>query len=287
MAQRSIPSWLVLSVTILAGGFEIACGSSPSAPGAVIPPPVVPPNQPPVIEFIIVTAERVEVDTETAVTATVRDAETPIDQLKFEWKADAGTFSGEGASVRWRAPRDLRTPADYSVRLTVTETYGSPDADGTHPQHVVNGTSPAIRVHDSPKELGDLSMAFLGDFANSSVTPSACVKEFSDSCPGKADEKGEIEWNRDHFLILSSSLRLRSVRIASNNMSADMRVNCTFTSRVTRCEPGDTRCVVGMVGTVGGDCDLTGVYEQRRWWLCESRFNGAVVPFGFRSFLAR
>jgi hypothetical protein len=31
---------------------------------------------------------------------------------------------------------------------------------------------------------------------------------------------------------------------------------------------------------------LTGVYEQGRWWLCDSNFNGAVVP-GFRSFFSR
>ncbi len=60
---------------------------------------------------------------------------------------------------------------------------------------------PVISLHDSPKELGNLSMAFLGDFANSSVSPSTCVRDFSDGCRGKADEKSDIESNREHFVI--------------------------------------------------------------------------------------
>jgi len=64
------------------------------------------------------------VDTEITLTAAVQDQETPIEQLKFEWKADAGTFSGDGAVVKWRAPKDIKTPADYEIKLTVTETSG-------------------------------------------------------------------------------------------------------------------------------------------------------------------
>ena len=56
-------------------------------------------------------------------------------------------------------------------------------------------------------------MAFLGDFANSSVSPSTCVRDFSDGCRGKADEKSDIESNREHFVITNSSLRLQNVRV--------------------------------------------------------------------------
>ncbi len=38
-----------------------------------------------------------------------------------------------------------------------------------------------------------------------------------------------------------------------------MSVACSFTSRIIKCEPGDKGCVVGSVGTVAGDCALTGV----------------------------
>jgi hypothetical protein len=41
------------------------------------------------------------------------------------------------------------------------------------------------------------------------------------------------------------------------------------------------------VGTVAGDCVLTSVYEQQRWWLCTSTFqNGVQFPLGFRSFFS-
>ena len=57
--------------------------------------------------------------------------------------------------VKWRAPKGATTPADYIIRLTVTETYGPSNASGGLQQNIANGTSPVIRLHDSPKELGD------------------------------------------------------------------------------------------------------------------------------------
>ncbi|HTD86888.1 MAG TPA: hypothetical protein VK850_09960, partial [Candidatus Binatia bacterium] len=158
-------------------------------------------------------------DNEITLTAVVSDQETPIDQLKFVWTANAGTFTGDGAIVQWRAPKGIKTPADVDIKLTVTETYGSPDASGVRPQNVASSSVPAIRVHDSPKELGDLSVQFLSDFANSSIPASTCVRDFSDSCRGKAEERGDIEANRVHFDILSSSLSLKSVVVASSGVS--------------------------------------------------------------------
>jgi hypothetical protein len=274
----------VFSAAVMASG---SCGSSPATPTPpVVAPPVTTPNTPPVIESITLSAPRTEVDTDVTLTATVRDAETPVSQLKFEWKAEAGTFSGEGATVKWHAPKDVKTPINYTIQLTVTETYGTSNAVGGVQTNIVNSTAPVIRVHDSPKELGDLSLGFLGDFANSSVSPSTCVKDFSSNCRGRDDEKSDIEANREHFLILNSSLKLKSVKVGANATTGDMTVACSFTSRITKCDPGSTGCVVGAVGTVAGDCTLTGVYEQDRWWLCTSHFSGAQVPLAFRSFLA-
>ena len=194
---RILPAAGLVLALIVSG----SCGSSPMSPGPVTPP-VTAVNTPPVVESIVASATRAEVETDVTITATVRDAETPVAQLKYEWKADAGTFTGEGASVKWRAPKGATTPADYAVRLTVTETYSASNAVGGSQQNIVNATSPVIRLHDSPKELGDLSMSFLGDFANSSVSPSTCIRDFSDSCRGKADEKADIEWNREHFVVV-------------------------------------------------------------------------------------
>jgi hypothetical protein len=206
------------------------------------------------------------------VTAIVRDAETAVDQLRLAWTATAGTFSGTGPSVRWRAPKGPVTPADYTITLTVTETYG------TGQQNVVSATSPAVRVHDSPQEVGDLSMRFLSDFANSGIPADLAVREFADSCnAGKREEREQIENNRRRYTIQSSTLVLRSVRLRSP-VAGDARVSCEFLSINKNCIVSDgPDCKVGASEHVAGNCDLTTVYEQRRWWLCTSAFNDGVL----------
>jgi hypothetical protein len=284
-------STAIVAAGVLTGLLLAACGGS-NGPTPVPPPPLPPPlggvsvNLAPAIEAIAVSAERTEVDNEITLTASVKDDETPVDQLKFEWKADAGTFSGEGVSAKWRAPKDIKTPADYTITLTVTEAYGTPDSTGARPQNVATARAPVIRVHDSPKELGDLSLQFLSDFANSSIPANVCVRDFTDSCRGKVEERVDIEANRVHFDVISSSLTLRGVSVGSSGLNANMTVACSFTSKVKVCDPGDKSCVVGDVGTARGDCLLTGKYEEKRWWLCDSHFLGRLVG-PMRTFFGR
>jgi len=273
--------------------FFFACGGSSNSPTPVTPPssPGGPSSGPsvnlaPVVESITLSAERVEVDSEMTLAADVRDQETPVEQLKFEWKAAAGTFTGDGPSVKWRAPKDIKTPADYEISLTVTETYGTADNSGKRPQNVTTATAPSVRVHNSPKELGDMSVQFLTDFANSSASTSTCLRDFTDSCKGKSEERDDIDANRIHYEILSSSLALRSVNVASSGLSANITVACSFTSKTKVCDPGDKSCVVGDIGTAKGDCLLTGKYENRRWWLCDSHFAGKLLG-SMRSFFGR
>lgn len=289
-----------LAIAAALGGIVLyACGAAPNSPGGVPTPPIsISPgsgpaqNSAPVIESIAVSSERTEIDGEITVTADVKDVETPLDQLRFEWKADQGTFSGEGASVKWRAPKGIATPADFPLTLTVTETYGVPDVSGVRPQNVATATSAPIRVHDSPKELGDMSLRFLSNFANSPVSTSTCLKEFSDSCRGKADEKIDIDNNRAYYLILSSSLDLKSVSIGSSRSFANMTVACAFTSRIVSCSPSNPASpacsAVGSIESVKGNCNLTGVYEQKRWWLCDSTFAAkGLLPASMRGFFGR
>jgi hypothetical protein len=280
-------------VLLFAGVLTSGCGGSSSSPTPVSqssssrPPSSGPPvNVAPVIESIRASSDRVEVDAEITLTAEVRDQETPIEQLKFDWQADSGTFSGDGAVVKWRAPKDIKTPAEFEIRLTVTETYGSPNSAGVRAQNVTTGSIPGIRVHNSNKELEDLSIQFLTDFAHSSIPASTCVRDFTDSCKGKSDERGDIEANRTHFEILNYSLSMKSVAVASSGLSANMVVACSFTSRIKECDPGDKACVVGDVGTARGDCILTGKYENRRWWLCDSHFIGRLTD-SLRNFFGR
>ena len=253
-------------------------GSTPTNPGPPPPPPAV--NQAPVIDSVTASVPRAEVGTDVIFTATVRDAETPVSQLIFEWAADAGTFSGAGSSISWRPPDNAATPADYLIRVTVREQYGTAPAGGQRPEHRVTANSTPVRVHNSPKELGEMAMRFLTDFANSSVSADTCVREFSNSCAEKSAERSQIADNRRDYDILSSSLRLREVVVNQDKVSARMRVDCSFTSRVKACVPGTSvpGCVVGKTERVSGDCNTTGIYEQGRWWLCESRFDGMLVP---------
>ena len=255
------------------------CGGGPAGPGPVPPPPPPPVNAPPTIESIALGTERVEVSEEVTVTATVRDPETAVGDLQYAWSAEGGTFSGEGASVQWRPPADADTPADYVLELTVTETYGTADANGVRPSHTVKGSSAAVRVHDSPQEIGDLAMGFLRDFATSSISADEAVREFSDGCRGKSAEREDIEFNRKYLRIIDSSLRLVNARMDNNRITGSARVACRFTSVVKECPPNRTDCKVGVTERVSGDCDMTTVYEERRWWLCESSFHGDRPSF--------
>jgi hypothetical protein len=275
-----MPAWsCVLRVRVLQGLAVLflmtltACGDAPTQPGPIQrPAPQPTPNQAPVVESITVSTQRAEADTDVTVTATVRDAETAIDQLRFDWSADAGAFSGTGASVRWRLPRGASTPGDHTLRLTVVETYGTA-------QHAIAASSPAIRVHDSPTELGDMAMRFLGLFANSSVPADEAVREFSDSCAGKQVERRDVQNNRRDFEVLSSRLTLMSARVSVPWAQGAIAVSCEFSSRRKNCPSGaPSSCRVGTIDNVKGTCRLTAVYEQQRWFLCTSQFDAGLLP---------
>lgn len=231
-------------------------------------------NTPPAITSITLSTDRVEVGTPVTLTAVVTDAETPATSLTYKWTSDNGTFSGTGGTVTWQAAANAATPADYSVTLTVTEAYTSAGQART------NTVSKSIIVHvnNSPKELADLSMRFLTNFANSKVPAATCVSEFSDSCAGKSDELKDITDNRHDFLVLDSTLHPTSVDIASPK-SATVHTFCSFTSRVITKEPQSAGCLVkpnacpyNSVQTVTGDCYTTNVYEAGQWRLCTSHF---------------
>lgn len=259
-----------------------ACGGSGLAPtpggGTQQPPPV---NTAPQIKSITLSDTRAEVGTPITVTSVVEDQETPVANLTYAWTADAGTFAGTGAVVTWLPPADAKTPADYVLTLTVTERTGT----------VENKTSATASVHvnNSLKELADLSLRFLNDFAVSSVPPDRCVSEFSDACgTGKKDELSNITENRHDFQILASTLRPTSVELPPARLTAKVHTFCAFTSKVITTQPQTGGCQVAgacpfnSVQNVEGDCWTTNVYDKGRWWLCESHFTakGSLTDFG-------
>jgi len=287
---RGIGLGLALVLLVLGGA---GCGSSPSSPtgsgggtnsgggssgggsagGGTVT------NAPPVVKSIVAGADHAEVGTGITLTATVEDAETAADKLAYAWSAPTGTFSGTGAAVTWTPGNDVQTPADVTVTLTVTETYTS---GSTQLQNTVKETA-SVHLNNSPKELADLSLRFLGNFADSRVSPDTCVSEFTTNCSGKTDEFSDITGNRHDFVILSSSLRNTGIDPPSKGKTT-VHTFCAFTSRVITTEPvtcSKADCPFNSVQSVQGDCFTTNVYEQGRWWLCESHFNGARTLTAF------
>ena len=265
-------------VAVLTSWIIAACGGSPTHPDGGQPQV----NTPPQIKSIALSDNRAEVGTPITVTAVVEDQETPVANLGYAWTSDAGTFAGTGAVVTWLPPTGAKTPADYVLTLTVTERYTS---GSTTAENKASSTA-SVHVNDSLKELADMSLRFLNNFADSKASPDLCVSEFTDTCTGKKDELADIQDNRHDYEIVASTLRPTSVSIAPNRLNATVHTFCSFTSKVITTQPRDEICAHGQCplgsiqGPNSGDCFTTNVYQNGRWWLCESHFgppNGAVT----------
>jgi len=272
-------------VFVLAGalGLFSSCSTPPSAPTpppSPPPPPASAPNTPPVIRSVAAITGRTEVDRTIDVTSEVIDAETPLTALVYEWSANAGTFSGTGPQVTWRlAPGATLTPVDVTITLTIIERYTEIDGAGQSVarEHRVTSTAAPFRVHDSTAEISRMALTFLIDyFGNSNVSPDACLVDFSDLCHGKAAERADIVDNRLKHVMLSSQATIQAVHLNGDLTFAEVFAPCTFRS---------TSKETGKPGTVTGDCYLTAVYAQSRWWLCDSLFNnGRIIEFFRRVF---
>ena len=248
-----------------------ACNGSPIAPP---PPPPPPPivhtvNTPPTVKAITVGVSRAEVGDTVSISADVDDAETPVDQLKYAWTASAGSFSGTGRQVTWTLAKGAATPVDVTFTVTVTETYADVDDANkpiTRENKVSLDAASSLRVHDSVAEIGKIVFAFLVTyFGNSNVSADAAVVDFIDPCPdcpsGKADERHDVQDNRDRYTFISSTINILSVDVNASRTFAFVDAYCAFTSREKSS---------GISGTAEGICSLTALYSNGRWWLCES-----------------
>ena len=241
------------------------------------PPPPPPVNNPPRITSVTVNLNRVEVGQPVTVTATVTDDETLPANLKYEWTAEAGTFSGSGNVVVWTAPMITPTPLPgvHAITLAVVERYGS---DLAPLEHRITGRSPDVFVDDSPKTVRAMSEEFMRDFANNSVTPQLCVRNFSDSATcqrGKQSELEDIIEVRRDYSVQSYTFSPRPAIINMGRTRATVSGRCAFTS--IRKKTNET---VFPAGT----CVLELVNESNRWWMCESSMhdsNSAALDFPF------
>ena len=237
-------------------------------------------NPPPVITSLVVQSTRsnapvnfADAGEEVVATAAVQDAQTPVSGLVFEWTADGGTFTGTGPSVRWRAPTGITTPAQLKVNVKVTEPL-----DGT-PQSV--SSTVTVQVHDSIKEISDLSVQFLLDFSDQKNSPEYVVRNFYTGCAGRTEELVDVTNNRLNYTITSSTVG------TPTSATVNFGGTCAYANKtgVDGCVgvPAQWKAVdkrTNLSETSTGTARLTAVYRSSRWWLCDSNFEGTTTrPF--------
>jgi len=264
-------------------------GRTATLPGGYtyVAPPVTA-NSPPVIQSIVARGTRpnepvafADLGEQIGITATVTDAETPVASLQFDWKTDAGAISGTGAAVQWQAPAAFDAPGTATITLTVTENYQTTDPATGLPisgTNVVSGNV-IVHVHDSVREVGGMSRQFLLDFANSSLSPQYVMRNFTSSCAGTAEEFQQVTHNRDTYKITSST-------------AGNATTTINFGGRCPRSEVAGDACsdvpvswtstviADGKTRTDSGIDELTAIYENDAWKLCDSTFDGSCTGAG-------
>jgi hypothetical protein len=215
------------------------------------------------------------------IVATVTDVETAVANLTFDWRADAGTITGTGATARWQAPSSGTWPLTATISVTVTEKYSDP---ATGPQeHKITGEL-KVAVHAFTAENAAVALQFLNDFSTSSIAAETVIsRSFSTSArcsKGRADELDQVTDNRLEYDIRSSRIGAATVAVH-------------FDSRSPLNEPGDAwidvpcgwtslRKADNVIEVVDGLCRLTSVYDGGEWGLCSSRFSANAASAGTR-----
>ncbi|MEP6914818.1 MAG: IPT/TIG domain-containing protein [Acidobacteriota bacterium] len=234
-------------------------------------------SAPPVVTSIVARGARTnepagfaDLNEEITVTASVQDSDTPPDQLIYEWAAPAGTFSGTGASVKWRAPAAAAVPTALTLTLAVIDPANRVTAATT------------ISLHDSVKEVGDLARLFLLDFSDSTITsPDVVLRNFSRSARCSKPRQNEFEdvvKNREHYRIESSLIEPavvnfqfggRPCRVGTAEGDGCAAVPATWQSL---CLKTFDECTAGDRPRVTGIDYVAAVYEESSWRLCASAF---------------
>lgn len=248
---------------------SVGVNTPPTVSPITVTPPL--PKQP---QLLATVGDRI------SLTASVNDAETPANQLTYEWTANPslGTFSGTGAAVQWTAPAATTSPRIVLLLLTVIERYQEPDSTGLPIQreHRVQ-QAVTMRVHDSVKEIGDMARDFLTQFSISSVSPDHVMRNFSRTCDdgdGYREELSDVEKHRRDYTMLTYTIGSAAVSFAYGSTSTA----CAWPDA-----PGDACAkvpvvwndrhnVTGVLNTVTGNDYVSAVYENERWLLCHSRF---------------
>jgi len=262
-------------VAFLAGG----CGDSPNNPGPINPPPPPPVNNTaPTITSITVQGTRLrqpanlaDVGETIPVVATVTDPESNVDSLQYNWTATLGTFTGTGARVSWVAPASIAQPVTVTITLEVVERFG------TNQENKVNRTA-TLALHDSRKEVGDMSVRFLTEFSKPQTNQNwqDIMRDFKASaCP----DPGEVEGERDDVIRHYTNFVMHTYQVGPPQVTLGFGGTCFEGVK------GDACVSVGVVwnstdkrnnvtATTSGTDHLTAAFSTAddRWFLCSSRF---------------
>lgn len=284
---------LSLSVaSALIGVLFTACGGSPTSPKPPVPPtppPTVEPpaNIAPTIDGIVVQGRRprqpagfADLRETVDVTATVRDPETSIDELTYQWSATAGTFAGTGRVVTWTAPDAATTSAKVTMTLRVIENYGHPGQPRIYSQEVTGTID--VALHDSVKEVGDMARQFLLDFSDTNIKDASYImRNFGagNRCP----EPGEVTAERNDVVNNFTNFRIVNYTVGppatTVNFAGFCKVSSDVSTRGDACAVvpvmwDSVRVVDGNRGVTRGDDIISAAYstQESRWWLCSSRY---------------
>jgi hypothetical protein len=268
----------ILALTVVA----LACGGDPpNNPGPINPSPPPVNNTAPVITSITVQGTRrnepanfADVGETVPVTAAVTDAETNVDLLQYNWTATLGTFTGTGARVSWVAPATVGQPTAVTITLEVVERFG------TNQQNTVSRTA-TVALHDSIKEVGDMSVRFLTEFSRPQFNQDVndIMRDFKASvCPVPGEVTGEADQVRNHF----QNFVMLNYDIQPARVTVDFGGTCIDGFGPLR---GDACAAVPVMwnstdrrdnttSTTRGTDYLTAMFvaAENRWWLCSSRF---------------
>lgn len=280
--RECLPTALLASSCLVAG-----CGGAP--PTTPPPPPPPPPaNSLPVIESMTAQGRRAGQPPRFAdagealdVGATVRDTETAVDELVYQWSAPVGSFSGSGRTVTWNAPATVESPGTVTLTLKVIENYGHPGQPRNY-SHEVTSTL-TVALHNSVKEVGDMARRFLTEFSKPQTNRDwrDVMKDFNRArCPDPSEYDNERISVEDHianFVMHNYEVGPASVRVAFGT-------RCEFNIAGDACASVPVRWEstgpTGRGSTSGIDY-LAAIYvpSDSRWWLCSSRYD-ANTTFG-------
>jgi len=213
----------------------------------------------------------------------VRDDETAVDQLVYTWTATSGTFTGTGPAVTWRAPAtaplDVRgiTPASVTITLAITEKYGQPGGPLTFEQSV--SQTAAVSLHDSAKEVGEMSRQFLLDFSDTTIKDADYImRNFGK--PALCPEPGEVTSERTDVTRNFTEFKVVNSSVGADVTTVNFGGHCpVFNNRGDACSTvpvlwDSVKLSDGSRSFSSGNDIIAAAYSvpDKRWFLCASRY---------------